>query len=218
MHIGIIPDGNRRWAKENSKDSDGLLARWISMVESRLTDNVVSISDIENACKGEPLLEETANKVTEISLFVMSIDNIKRTDYTTSIIYKFIEHLSKLDLKLDFSINLHGQIDLLPESVKTNIDTIISKTKQDSEHKLHLAIAYDPKIDIVNYANNNRPEQSQIDLVVRSGREQRTSGFFPCHTLYSEWCFMNKLWPDMNKDDLKKAIEYYNSKQRRFGK
>lgn len=60
----------------------------------------------------------------------------------------------------------------------------------------------------------DRPEQSDIDIVVRSGGEKRSSGFFPLHTLYSEWYYSPKLFPDITMDD---ALKYYFSRHRRFG-
>ena len=101
--------------------------------------------------------------------------------------------------------------------MRDNIDKILSRTNVDSTYQLHVAIAYDPKDDINEFITNKDRKQSQMDLVVRSGREQRSSGFFPCHTLNSEWYYSDKLWPDMNEDDFVDAMKHYKSKDRRFG-
>ena len=87
---------------------------------------------------------------------------------------------------------------------------------------INLAIAYDYIKDLLNFGlknncNYNR-EQTQIDCIFRSGNEYRTSGFFPCHSLYSEIIVFDKLWPEINIEDFKNVIYIYNNRHRRFGK
>ena len=60
--------------------------------------------------------------------------------------------------------------------------------------------------------------QSNIDIVFRSGGEMRLSGFFPTKVLYSELYFCNKLWPDIKLDDIKDCLLEYYRRNRRFGK
>ena len=218
MHIGIIPDGNRRWVKENNKTANDLLNRWKEMLLSRLTNKVVNFTNVEAEGVEHPEVWEHAKKITEVSAYVVSKDNLRRKDYSLDLIYKFISFIADLDVILDFRINIYGELNLLPTEVQDNINKIIAKTNSDSTYKLNLAVAYDPITDIKNFAIDENRSQSQIDMVVRSGREYRSSGFFPCNTLYSEWHYTDKLWPDMNRNDFIKAMEYYNSKQRRFGK
>jgi undecaprenyl diphosphate synthase len=58
---------------------------------------------------------------------------------------------------------------------------------------------------------------SDIDLVIRTGKEKRLSGFFPWQTIYSEWFFLDIYFPELTKDILKKVLEDFYERQRRFG-
>ena len=61
------------------------------------------------------------------------------------------------------------------------------------------------------------PQYLQPDIVIRTGGEQRTSNFLPWQSVYSEWFFLKKTWPEFNKIDLKKVISTFNKRERRFG-
>jgi len=213
IHIGIIPDGNRRWLKENNKTSDDILKRW-KMMEMLFDIDLIKTKILR--LNKNPDLLEYVNKINEISVYVLSIENLKRKDSSLEMVYKFIKKISKLDLH-DMNINIIGKIDLLPFPVKKNIEKIVKKSNIKGKYTLNIAVSYDPVEDMKNFGINNR-KQTQIDLVIRSGREKRSSGFFPCHTLYSEWYFSDKLWPDMSELDILKSLEYYSKKNRRFGK
>ena len=92
-----------------------------------------------------------------------------------------------------------------------------------SKYSINIAIAYDYNKDILSFSeeNNNKNyirNQSNIDLVFRSGGEKRLSGFFPTKTIYSELYFIDKFFPDINLDDINNAIIEYKKRNRRFGK
>lgn len=217
VHIGIIPDGNRRWVKENNKTINDILKKWEIM--EILFDIDLMKKKLLRFNKN-PDLVEYINKINEISIYVLSIENLKRKDSSLEMVYEFIKKISKLDLN-DININIIGKIDLLPFFVKKYIKKIVEKSDNKSDNKskynLNIAVAYDPVEDIKSFGIKNR-NQTQIDLVIRSGREKRSSGFFPCHTLYSEWFFSDKLWPDMSEIDIVEGLEYYSKRHRRFGK
>ena len=84
------------------------------------------------------------------------------------------------------------------------------------------ALVYDSMEDIRLYPNfQNTPydrTQNDIDIVFRSGGEQRISGFFPSKLIYSELYFVEKYWPDITLADLEKSIESFFSRNRRYGK
>jgi len=211
LHIGIIPDGNRRWVTENGRSKDELFDRWRDM-EKFFNLEVFK----EKLRKEDPSLEKYIDQISELSLYVLSDDNLKRNDFSLPMVFKVIKQISEID-KIDAKINIAGDIRLLPDYVVKNIKTILKKSNNKSKYTINLAIAYDPVKDIELFPNLNR-NQSQIDLVLRSGRERRSSGFFPCHCLYSEWYFTDKLWPDIEDEDLIDALKYYSKRQRRFGK
>ena len=99
---------------------------------------------------------------------------------------------------------------------------IIQKKKNEDLFVLNIAIAYDYNKDMINYGKNelenyNR-NQSNIDLVFRSGGEKRISGFFPTKIIYSELFFEKKLWPDITLNHLNIVIKKYFHRNRRYGK
>lgn len=82
-----------------------------------------------------------------------------------------------------------------------------------------LGFAYDPVADFVRVATGQDPRcQPPVDLVVRTGGEHRTSGFFPYHCIYSEYLFLSKYFPDLRLEDIETALAAYHRRQRRFGR
>ena len=119
------------------------------------------------------------------------------------------------------NINFIGDINLLPKDLQKLIKE--SKSKLKGIHlKINLAIAYDYMKDIQNFrfimSSNYKRKQSNIDLVFRSGGEKRLSGFFPTKTIYSELFFSDKLWPEINLNDIELVLEKFNKRNRRFGR
>lgn len=234
VHIGIIPDGNRRWCKNNNKKLDDLIDWWINKM---IFPNIKTI--IKN-----PKLQKKLKYFTNITLYISSIDNFNRSDKSYELSWKLIEklyflfkdfdefsnkenniftteELSKLkEFSINTKLNIVGNLDLIPE----NIQTILNEVKNlmnGNKIIITIAIAYDPKKDIENtilknneFYNRNQPN---IDLIYRSGNERRTSGFFPYQSLYSELYFEKKLWPDININDIIRALNSYQRRNRRFG-
>ena len=234
IHIGIIPDGNRRWCKKNNIELKDTIQIWTHKFLDLLTELLGNIDENKKKYKKYKKLK----KVNEVSLYVCSIDNLKRNDDTMICILKFIENINeilftktehinevnfrKIQYYLEkININIIGDIDLFPE----NIQNILNKLKRKNEEvvlTINLAIGYNYENDLLSYKNNNfihyNREQSNIDLLFRSGGEKRISGFFPTKMLYSELFFYNKLWPDITLNDFNKIIKKYLKRDRRFGK
>ena len=120
-------------------------------------------------------------------------------------------------------VHFFGVDDCLPKrvcSVRDEIsklfcgDTSVGKTV-----RLNVALGYDPVEDARRYLlAGDAVDRTQMDLVLRTSGEMRTSGFFPLQTLYSEWFFVEKLFPDLTADDLEGAIRRFCARNRRFGK
>lgn len=237
VHLGIIPDGNRRWCKENNYDQKDLVKIWTEKIKETL----IEILKIKNKKKFKYLQE-----INELSFYICSIDNINRNDDTKEFIFKFIRNIKILyenrELFFDSNtikkyeslkdecnliINFIGDIDLLP----LDIQYIIKEFKKNNlnnnnnEYKkftINLAVAYDYNKDLLNYGMNNIDNynrvQSDIDILFRSGKEKRISGFFPTKVLYSEFFFVNKYWPDIKLKDLNIIIKNFYLRNRRYGK
>ena len=225
VHIGIIPDGNRRWYKSMDDNSKTLVDIWMDL----LIKHIVKINNNRFLYLKE---------ITEVSLYICSIDNIKREDNTKDNIFELIEKIYKLVDKatntfnektasyfLNFientKINLVGELDMLPERIK-EILYKLSRMCKTQKYILNLAIAYDYNKDLINYGHdifkNYIRKQSNIDFVLRTGGESRISGFFPTKTLYSELFFSKKMWPDITIVDINNYIRKFKNRDRRFGK
>ena len=121
------------------------------------------------------------------------------------------------------------------EMQKAMLD-IMKKTKKHKGLIVNFTMAYGGRQEIVdafkriiknkinpndineNLISKNLYLKSEPDLVIRPGGEIRTSNFLTWQSVYSEWLFINKLWPEFTKDDLVHCIEEFNKRERRFGK
>ncbi len=226
-HIGIILDGNRRFAKRL------MLEPW----------------------KGHELGFEKLKKlfgwckeldIKEITLYCFSMQNFNRPkkefDYLMNIFEKaFNEILTNDDIHKDkIKVNVIGRYYLLPEKVQKAIKKAVDATKNYNDYNINIALAYggreelvdavkkiaekvkNKKIDIDNINEKTFAENlyldTEPDLIIRTGGEQRTSNFLPWQSIYSEWFFLEKTWPEFEKQDLIEVIEEYKQRQRRFGK
>lgn len=214
IHLGIIPDGNRRFLKNYSNKN--LINIW----EEKF--NIF----INEFMKEKDNNFENLKKVNELSIYVCSIDNLNRSDNTKENIFNILKSTLILlkdqqIMKETININFIGDINLLPKDLQKLIKESKRKLK-GSRLKINLAIAYDYKKDIQNFKfvinSNYKRKQSNIDLVFRSGGEKRLSGFFPTKTIYSELFFSNKLWPEINLNDIELVLEEFNKRNRRFGR
>ena len=243
IHIGIIPDGNRRWYKSKNLD----INKFQEFIIKKITNNIINYSKkilkdkkIKDMKKIIDEFDELNNlkKISEFSIYICSIDNITRNDGTKDLIFDLIRNLyikypdrSKIfskdvlqifdNFSKDFKFNIIGDIELLPQDIQDILNELILKTK-DGNFIINIALAYDYNKDLINYGKNklknyNR-EQSNIDLLFRSGKEKRISGFFPTKILYSELFFSDKLWPDIGLEDIDFIIGEFFKRNRRFGK
>lgn len=211
IHIGIIPDGNRRWCTKNNTNMFDLIKTLCSMIYKNY-DAV--LKNKENAT--------TLCKIREISLYVLSKDNLtKRKDNTIEIIRHIMTFFLDNNESKNFenlNIRFVGEKHLLPDDLQTLCDMIEKKTYKGT-FTITIAIGYDPIEDskkLLNY-DTSRCYQTDIDLVIRTGGEKRSSGFFPIKTLYSEWIYLDKLWPDLTIYDLEQCIKEFSTRERRFG-
>ena len=225
VHIGIIPDGNRRWSKKNNLYTNEILEHYKNLIINMI-----------NKLYNNKL--EYIKYINELSLYVCSIDNLNRKDNTKYLIFDLIRFLNKIfnypdnyfsnhisqnikKLNSIIDINVIGDIEELPSDI---IDILLNLKNNfnGNDYKINLAIAYDYNKDMINYGINNlenyNRNQSNIDLVLRSGGERRISGFFPTKIIYSELFFIDKLWPDVLLEDINQTIQDFYNRNRRFGK
>ena len=226
-HIAVIMDGNGRWAKKKGKN--------------RLFGHQNGVKALKK------LIEESARlNISYLTLFAFSTENWKRPKKEISTIMRLIVLVLKKELKtmMDNKIKLEtiGDLEKLPENVKSNLIKTVNKTKNNNKLTLTVAINYGGKEDISNafklllekvknniispkkidelIINNHLYTRNlpDVDLLIRTSGEQRISNFLLWKIAYAELYFSNVLWPDFNEKCLHDAIVSYQNRERRFGK
>ncbi len=230
-HIGIILDGNRRWAQTQGI-SDGL-------------------GHEEGANRAEELLDWCHDLgIKTVTLYVLSTENLDRTSEELAALFGLIEaRLSRLlsdsrIVKYKVNVRAIGHLDLLPESIVGLLSAIERKTAGYSDHYLNIAVAYGGRAEITDVVKSvaqdvksgklspeaitedtvsNRlytaylPNQ-EPDLIIRTSGEERTSGFLLWQGAYSELVFVDVFWPAFRYIDLLRAIRTYQKRRRRYGR
>lgn len=226
-HIGIILDGNRRFAKRLN------LNPW--------KGHELGFEKLKKLFKWCKELE-----IKEITLYCFSMQNFNRPkkefDYLMDLFEKgFNEVSTNEDIhKYKIRVNVIGRHYLFPEKVQEKIKKVIDLTKDYNDYRINIALAYGGREEIIDavkkVAEKVKDKELDIDdinektfaknlyldrepdLIIRTGGEKRTSNFLPWQSIYSEWVFLEKTWPEFEKEDLIKVIEEYKQRQRRFGK
>lgn len=219
-HMGFIMDGNRRWAKE----------RGLPAMEGH-RQGLETVKKVIKAC-GE-------KGIDTVTFFCFSTENWNRSkqevDYLMNLFESSInDYFSKFKDE-GIRIRVIGQKNRLSPSIQKAIADIEKKTEKNEKMTVNLAISYGGRTEIVEAIKNIikkgiDPETitedtvkgnlwtSDVDLVIRTGKEQRISNFLIWQAAYSEFRFVPKFWPDFNEQDIEDALSDYASRQRRFGK
>jgi len=220
LHIGIILDGNRRFAKKIMQQP------WKGHEEG-----AKRVEELLDWCK--------ELGIKQLTLYCFSLENFNRTkeevDFLMKLFKKEFERLEKDKRIIENRVRIRfiGQKELLNKDLRELMNRIEKKTKDYNNYVLNFAIAYSGKQEILSAIKKLIECKKEVneenfreclwlsdspDLIIRTGGEKRTSNFFPWQSVYSEWVFLDKMWPEMTKEDLREAIVEFNSRQRRFGK
>jgi len=221
-HLGIIMDGNRRWAKEHGLP--GLEGHRCGY------DKIVEVGDW---C--------LARGIKVLTVYAFSTENWNRTQeevgYLMDLFYKALTVEIEAFHRKGIKVRVIGSREKLSEKLIAAIDAAEAKTKDNREGTLNLAINYGGRLEIVTamkraLAAGVKPEelseevisqniwtagQPDPDLIIRTSGEQRLSGFLTWQSVYSELYFCRKNWPDFAEADLDEAVAEFNSRNRRFG-
>ena len=217
-HIGIIMDGNRRWAKEKKKKTiEGHLAG-----ANRIISLAKYIFD-----KG----------VKYLSIYAFSTENFNRSaeevSYLMGLIIKFFsERVNELH---DYNIKIvvSGLRDNLSKEVLKCIDNVVDLTKDNTGGVLNVCLNYGGRREIVDAVNKIKEANVSIteetfgkylyndlpdlDYVIRTSGEERISNFMLWQISYAEFYFPKVYFPDYDEKEFDKALEIYNNRNRRFG-
>jgi undecaprenyl diphosphate synthase len=219
LHLAIIPDGNRRWAKKQ-----GLLNVWKG--HEKAIENFRTLTDW---CRKDP-------RVSILTVWCFSTENWKRDAKEVSELMRMLETYLReegTDLKKNHTRFVHsGRRDRIPPSLKKLIEETEALTADEKDFTLHLAVDYGGKDEVTRAvqkidsekvtedairAHLDHPELADIDIIVRSSGEQRTSNFFLWQSAYAEWVFSPKYFPDIGVEDIDAAINECMNRKRRFG-
>jgi len=219
-HLGIILDGNRRWAKERSLPTFEGHRRGFEKLKK-----------VVGWCKDRGI------KI--LTFFVFSTENWKRSkkevNYLMRLAEKGILKYAKEIYKKGIKIRIIGQRKKLPKSLQKAILKVEKMTKNNKEMIVNFALSYGGRAEITeaikNIIRKNIPPEkitektisqnlwtSDLDLLIRTGKEQRISNFLIWQAAYAELYFSSKYWPDFTEKDLDLALKDYKQRQRRFGK
>ncbi len=223
-HVGIIIDGNRRWAKEKG------------------------LPTLEGHRRGLDKLRKAGRwckdrGVKILTIFVFSTENWERSKKEVDYLMRLLgQALSKREVKQlnrdGIRLQVIGQRERLGKTLQKIIRNAEEGTKNNKEGILNLAISYGGRAEIMQAIKkiikkkvplSNITEETVNenlwtaglpfpDLIIRTSGEQRTSGFLLWQSAYSELYFSKKYWPDFSEKDLDEAFASYSKRQRRFGK
>ncbi len=219
LHIAIIPDGNRRWARER-----GLLP-WKGHETS--ANNLRSLVEW---CADQ-------DSISVLSFWAFSTENWKRSPTeVTQLMRLFERHLKKElpDLtKNGVRVAHSGRQDRLPTKLIQLFNSAATIDLPKERLVLNLAVDYGGKDEVTRAVQKlptgspvteeairaalDQPGLPDIDLIIRTSGEQRTSNFFLWQSTYAEWIFTDKHFPDFTPEDLAAAVDEYQKRQRRFG-
>ena len=213
-------DGNGRWAsKNNLKKKEGHKAGINSCINLIKSINKLDV------------------QINEISFYVFSTENWKRSLSEISNLFSLIEEFYKeFEMnaqKYNLKIRHYGSRKKLSKKILHIIDDVTKKTKNNSSTAINLVFNYGGRDEIVRSVkkiSSGKINKNNItkhlytsmskdpDLIIRTGGELRLSNFMLWQSAYSELYFTKKLWPDFNITDLKKIIINFKKRKRNYGK
>lgn len=221
-HIGIIMDGNRKWAKANNKNiSEGYL-------------------------QGQQVFDEVClycleMRIPYLTTFAFSLENMKRSnDEIRALLDLLFERLSDKQWFIENNIRVYfaGIISLFTENEQKILQDLSTSTSKCDGLCVTIALNYDGHEEIVNAINQAIKQRGLInvvtkdtierylytshlpslDLIIRTANIQRLTRFLLWKSSYAECIFLEKYWPDFKKEDFLKAINDYEKRERRYGK
>ncbi len=217
IHIGLIPDGNRRYAIKHGKPS--WKGHW---------DGVKKIREFTNWCLECP-------QIKKISIFALSTENLARSKREVQELWKIYKNEFKRILNDPIIKNNGVQVRILGDDgiwkpdVKDIVQELVNSTKHYSRHILNILLAYGSKFEITNAIKKvaGKPigamdrfllVREPLDLVIRTGKQHRLSNFMLYQSAYAEIYFSDTLWPEFTKDEFDKIIKWYFRQQKRAGR
>ena len=225
-HVAVILDGNGRWAKKRH-----MPRTYGHKVGSQVVEDMLSVVDDLG--------------VKYFTVYAFSTENSKRsTDEVSTlmgILRTYLKDWVKKSMKNNVRCRVIGRREELSDDIVDSIINLEEKTKNNTGLNFTIAINYGGRDEITRAVKKiaakvksgeiscdditeetiscylDTWELPDPDLLIRSSGEQRVSNYLPWQLAYTEFYFTDTLWPDFNREEMIKAFEWYNKRERRFG-
>jgi len=224
QHVGIIIDGNRRWARERN------------------------LPTFEGHRKGYDKVKQCpewffSRGVKILSFYAFSAENWNRAPAEVNYLMKLLEEavadgLREIARKNNYQVLISGRLEELPGDLPAKCLEVMAETKNNHRGIINVCLNYGGRPEIVDAVRKllkNKVEVEQVhegmikkylyqadlpdpDIIVRTSGEQRLSGFMTWQSVYSELFFMKKYWPDFEESDAEIILREYEGRKRNFGK
>lgn len=226
QHVAVILDGNGRWAKQRH-----MPRTYGHKVGSQVVEDMLSVVDDLG--------------VKYFTVYAFSTENWKRSQSEVSTLMTILRSYLKGCVKKSMDNNVRcrviGRREELSDDIIASIENLEEKTKNNTGLNFTIAINYGGRDEITRAVkriatkvsegelapsditeqlisdNLDTCELPDPDLLIRTSGEQRLSNYLPWQLAYTEFYFTDVHWPDFNKEELIKAFEKYNKRERRFG-
>lgn len=225
-HIAVILDGNGRWAKKRH-----MPRTYGHKVGSQVVEYMLYIVDEYG--------------VKYFTVYAFSTENWKRSEEEVSILMSilrlYLKDCVKKSMKNNVKCRVIGKREGLSKDIIESIEVLEETTKNNTGLNFTIAINYGGRdeitravkkiasqiekgtlcaLDITEQTINDNLDTCELpdpDLLIRTSGEERLSNYLPWQLAYTEFYFTDTLWPDFNEEELIKAFEKYNKRERRFG-
>jgi len=220
QHIAFIMDGNGRWAQSKHMPRSYGHKKGVEIVEW-ISQKIIDL--------GIPYL----------SLYAFSDENWSRPkdeiETLMDLLRKFLKQYEKKKDKMTYAFKVIGEKMKLPEDIQKSIHTLEETTSHLTQGTIIIALSYGSQKEILRAIERWQKAQEPltceefqkhldtgnippVDLLIRTSGEQRLSNFLLWQAAYAELYFTSVYWPDFHEDEFQKALIWYSSRQRRFGK
>ncbi len=216
--IAIIMDGNGRWAKNRSRPRIWGHVRGAGVV-SKIAERASDLG------------------LSSLTLYAFSTENFSRPVQEVKFLFKLLDKFLIKEKQKILKNNIHfkviGNFDFLNEATLEKVKELESLTKNNNGLKLRFAFGYGGRAEIVDACNTlislNIPateeniskhlydEIPNIDLLIRTGGDQRISNFLLWQSAYAELFFTNTYWPDFSSQEFQDILSQVSKRERRFG-
>lgn len=226
-HIAIIMDGNRTWAKKRGMDP-----KLGHKEGAKVLENIVRYANHIG--------------IGYLTVYAFSTENWNRTKEEVGalmlLLQTYLDDFAKRADTENIRVKMLGDKSVLSKGLQKSIEKTIERTKNNTGVTFNVALNYGGRQEIVKAVKEiaNEVKEGEInvsdiseemvtnhlytkgqpdpDLVIRTSGQIRTSGFLPWQTIYSEFVFMEKNWPDFKEEDLLEAIGEYQNRTIKKGK